>query len=117
MDVSLADVDRAVQDLLQPRLRSLFQDEATEHLVRRYGERDHPLVIAMLDAAARPEGAPTEALITAAFAVRSDIGRKDAQSLIFRLVDAYYLEQNGDGSWRFLVPLFRLWWERYGGTS
>lgn len=105
------DVTAAAEQLLSPRMRHLFQDEAQHHLERRHGDRA-PLLRALLSAAAASDhGATRPALLSSG--LRHTGSRPDVERAIVQLVDEFYLDAEGD-RFRFANPLFRRWWERYG---
>jgi hypothetical protein len=106
-----AEVDAAAEQLLSPRMRHLFQDEAHHHLERRHGLRA-PLMRAVLSAASASDpGATRSALVTSGLKRASSRG--EVERAIVQLVDDFYLEPEAD-RFRFANPLFRRWWERYG---
>ena len=108
------DVDQAVDRLLSPRNRSLFEDEGHDHFARRHPRRARVLQ-AVLDHAADLEGdLPVQALVTAALAADPDGTRRQAEEAVHLLCDDFYLERQGDRC-RFVNPLFQAWWQRYGG--
>lgn len=108
----------AVETLLSPQNRALFADEAGEHLVRRHGAVEGAILRAMLSAAALANaGAPKAALLTAGLAsAREDVSNTRAEQLLLTLQDEFYLERAGDG-YAFSLPLFQLWWQRWGGGA
>ncbi len=105
-------VAAAVEELLAPRMRHLFDDEGNAHIARRHGERA-PMLKAMLSAASATDaGVPPSTLITAG--LRAGLAtRGDAERAMMQLVDEFYLTQRGERL-AFQNPLFRRWWERYG---
>ena len=110
--VDEAEVDEAVEQLLSPRMRHLFDDEGNAHLQRRHGDRA-PALKAMLSAASATDvGVPRATLLTAG--MRGGLsGRSDAERALLQLADEFYLAQH-EGRYRFQNPLFRRWWERFG---
>jgi hypothetical protein len=115
--VDAAALSRAVDELLSPRMRGLFADEGHEHLLRRYGPDTSRTLASILNACAGDDGAPFEALVTAALAVDPQLRRRGAEELIYRLADEYYLTPaTPPDPWRFTLPLLRKWWLRYGGA-
>jgi hypothetical protein len=112
-EVSEGHVQLAVKRMLEPAMRDLLRDELQEHFIRRHA--DHAGVMAaLLNAAAEADETPEEALVSLALQRRPDLSRRRAQELIYRLADAWYLCPGNPGNWRFLTPLFRMWWNRYG---
>jgi len=109
-----ADVGAAVESLLTPRMRHLFQDEGRAHLRRRHGSTRAELLSAILDAvSATSEGGPVEAALGAALAPTANTPRQTAEEALYQLVDEFYLDIEG-GRVRFVNPLFRRWWVLYG---
>ena len=94
-----------------------------------HGTRDR-LIAAMLDALSTRgyhgiglnellanAGAPKAALLTAGLAsAREDVSNTRAEQLLLTLQDEFYLERAGDG-YAFSLPLFQLWWQRWGGGA
>lgn len=108
-------VAAACGSLLVPAMRNLFEDEGHEHLRRRHPGVARALV-AVLDAASGDRGATFSALLTAALAAQPTLSRRAAEECIYVLGDEYYLTEV-EGTWRFLLPLFRSWWTRFGGEA
>jgi hypothetical protein len=106
------EVAEAIEQLLSPRMRHLFDDEGNAHLSRRHGERA-PALKAMLSAASATDaGVPRATLITTG--LRAGLtSRGDAERALMQLADEFYLQLE-DGRYRFQNPLFRRWWERFG---
>lgn len=111
------DVADAIDTLLSPRLRNLFEDEGGEHLRRRHGPRRARTLSAVLSAAVGSEGAPFQALVAAAAAAENGTTRRQAEECVYLLADEYYLEESEPGRWTFLLPLLRRWWARYGEVA
>ena len=115
-DLVEQDLQDAVESLLSPRMRHLFEDEARGHFVRRYGAERAQVLRSILSVASHSEsGANRQSLITKALAGGIE-NRDDAEEAVWSLVDSFHLEQEGDVL-RFSNPLFRLWWLRYGGEA
>ena len=106
-------VEAAVEQMLSPRQQNAFADEGEEHFARRYRSARGARLRSVLDAAAAVDGAPTEALMSAALAAGAP-DRATAEADIFELVDSWHLEAAPTGGYRFVLPLFRAWWRRYG---
>ncbi len=103
----------AIEALLAPPLRDLFEDDLRQHLFRRHPSRAD-LLMAILDAAAAgSDGAPQPALVAAALQARPGLDRRSAEEAICTLVDEFYLA--GDDVWlRMANPLHQQWWAKYG---
>ncbi len=111
--VTVTEVDQAVESLLGPRGRDLFADEGSEHFVRRHGGAVARQYTAVLGAAAQTAGGcGIDELLAAALAAGA-ADRRVAQGLVLSLVDSWHLDPVGD-HYLFVLPLFRLWWLRYG---
>jgi uncharacterized protein len=111
-DADPAVVEEAVEQLLSPRMRHMFEDEGHAHIQRRHGTRA-PALRAMLSAAAASDsGATRAAVMTAGLRAGLD-GRAEGERAVMQLVDEFYLEEDGDRL-RFSNPMFRRWWERFG---
>ena len=108
------DVEDAVDALLSRRLRDLFEDEGRGHFRRRHLEEDAVLLMAMLAEASAEEGANEASLLAAATSLSSRPSRERAEWALNTLVDEFYLDEV-DGRFRFINPLLRRWWERWGG--
>jgi hypothetical protein len=109
------DLERAVQSLLVPAQRKNFADEGSEHLRRRHGHFRAAL-IGILDAVSHADsGHPFEAALTAALAAQPELSRVRARECVFLLIDGFYLAMAPDGILRWVNPLFRRWWQLYGG--
>ncbi|MCB9760474.1 MAG: AAA family ATPase [Alphaproteobacteria bacterium] len=108
-----SDVNDAVQRLMSPRLRHLFDDEGRAHLLRRHGpERGARLRWMLTAAAGHDDGVPAQALLAVALS-EAGLVRAEAQEDLYTLVDEFYLEEV-DGRYRFVNPLLRRWWLKYG---
>lgn len=114
--IGVGHVRLARDEILSPPMRDLFADEAREHFLRRHASDVGPLG-AMLDAAAEGEDEPEAALLAVALQAQPGMSERQARSLLYRLVDAWYLRQTSTGRWGFLMPLLRHWWQRYGGFA
>lgn len=108
-------VDAAAASLLGPSQRRLFADEGQEHFRRRHADV-YPVLVAVLDALAHQDAdLPLEAAVTAALAADADLSRRRAEACVWLLVDGFYLRAEGERlAW--VNPLFRRWWQRYGGA-
>lgn len=106
------EVDLAAEQLLSPRMRHLFQDEAYHHLDRRHGKSADLMRAVLSAASASDAGATRAALLTSG--LKRARSRAEVEQAILQLVDDFYLDGEGD-RYRFANPLFRRWWERYGG--
>jgi hypothetical protein len=111
-----AELAAALESLLGPRMRSLFQDEARGHFLRRYGVQQATRLRAVLHAAAWADGPLSTAAALGAALEAGAEGREAAQRLVHLLVDEFYLQQKGDHV-HLVNPLFGLWWRKYGGTA
>lgn len=110
--VDEAAIAAAIEDLLSPRMRHLFEDEGNAHLHRRHGARA-PMLKAMLSAASASDaGVPRSTLITAGLRAGLE-NRGDAERALMQLADEFYLNLTED-RFAFQNPLFRRWWERFG---
>lgn len=109
------DLAAARDHLLAPRQRKLFADEGIEHFRRRDRGASAAGKRAILDAACDETGAPIHVLETAAM-TQGAASKKHAREWVYALMDTFHLQQMGD-RFHFSLPLFRLWWERYGGQS
>jgi hypothetical protein len=67
--------------------------------------------------ASHADQTPDEALVMAVLQEAPDRGRKGARAFTLRLMDDYIIEQRPDGAWVWVVPLFRVWWQRYGDAE
>ncbi len=114
--IAIEDVDAAGQVLLSVRNRSLFNDEGAEHFDRRYPADRIRRLHAVLDTVSREEGPASKDLLITAALHNGAQTRKDAWDDIMELVDAWMLDSADDESFYFLLPLFRLWWQKYGGA-
>jgi hypothetical protein len=108
-------VGRAIDALLQPALRNEFREEGWEHFERRYGADERVAATRMLACACQGVSEPkSEAeLLSAALAARPGLGRREAEELLWRLLDTFYLRRDDDG-YRVRIPLFARWWGQYG---
>ncbi len=109
-------VRRALADIEHPRTgRDLFDDEGRIHLVKSHGHEDARTMKAILGAVAAASGPATEIQVQAV--AQANMKRPDrakARELISALVDDWYLDQDLNGRLRFVNPLFRRWWQRFG---
>ena len=114
--VTPAEVERAVDALLGPRMRHVFDDEGNAHLHRRHGADAKVMKRVLSMASASDAGVTRSRLISTAIegGIRK---RDDAERIIWALIDEFYLEPGDDERLRFLNPLFRRWWERYGAST
>ncbi len=107
------DVTAAVDRLLSPAMRNLFDDEGRRHLPKRHGAERAARMRAILHAAApEPGGVPASLLVTVALGA-GEPTRDGAEELVYLLMDEFYLEAVDD-RFRFANPLLRRWWLRYG---
>lgn len=111
-ETNAAALASAVEQLLSPRMRHLFQDEGHAHLIRRHAELAPKLKAMLASASGNDEGVP-RAIVLAAGLQAGLRGREAAERAAMQLVDEFYLELHGDRL-RFCNPLFRRWWQRYG---
>jgi hypothetical protein len=109
-----SEVAEAVERLLGPRMRHLFEDEGSAHLVRRHA-RTAPALKAILSAASASDAGVPRPIAVAAALHAGMPSRAAAEQAVMQLVDEFYLEPGPDRL-RFGNPLFRRWWERYGGA-
>lgn len=115
-EVGVGHVHLARDRMLDPLLRDLFRDEGQEHFVRRHAD-DAAVLSAMLDAAAQDPAVPENAILAVAHQRRPDLSGKAARELLYRLADAWYLYPAENGGWRFLMPILRFGWQKYGGLA
>ncbi len=113
--VTEAHVTEQIEALLGPRLRNLFDDEGNAHLRKRHGGERGQRMRAVLSAAAAEDEIGLAALIMVAVA-NGERSRAAAEELVYILVDEYYLELDGERV-RFLNPLLKRWWQRYGDLN
>lgn len=114
--VQVADVERAVNALLAARMRHVFDDEGNAHLHRRHGHDARVMKRVLSTASASDHGVPRSRLVAAA--IEGGVRKRDeAERIVWALIDEFYLEPADDERLRFLNPLLRRWWERYGATS
>jgi hypothetical protein len=111
-EVDAGALDAAVEQLLSPRMRHLFDDEGDAHLRRRHGDQAPVLKAVLSTVSASDAGMPRAALLAAAMTAGAS-RRPDAERAVGQLIDEFYLDEI-DGRVRFANPLFRLWWQRYG---
>jgi hypothetical protein len=108
-------VDRAVEALLAPRMRHLFDDEGNAHLHRRHGADARAMKRVLSLASGSDQGLSKTRLLSVAIEGGVQT-RAEAERIVWSLVDEFYLEPDSDRL-RFLNPLFRRWWERYGASA
>ncbi len=114
--VAVADVERAVGGLLSPRMRHVFDDEGNAHLHRRHGRDARVMKRVLSTASASDHGVPRSRLVAAA--IEGGVRQRDeAERIVWALIDEFYLEPAEEDRLRFMNPLLRRWWERYGATA
>jgi len=114
--VTVAEIEKSVEAMLGPRLRHTFDDEGNTHLHRRHGADARVMKRVLSAASASDVGVPRHRLLSVAIeaGVRH---RPDAERIIWTLVDEFYLEPSDDDRLRFLNPLLRRWWVKYGASG
>ncbi len=108
----------AIAELLHPRMREQFDDEGRAHLIRRHGKARARRMVAILDAVA-DQPAPEHVLASAAMKGVDPPERREIRELIYTLMDEHYITEDrsvNPPQYRFVNPLFQLWWQRYGGA-
>ncbi len=106
-------VQLQVERLLGTQMRHLFQEEGEGHLMRRFTDSDRRFAAAILTALSEADRPlPRQGLLTSAMAVGASSGQ--AREVLLRLVDDFYLVETDAEHLAFLVPLFGLWWQRWG---
>ncbi len=112
--IDVAAVHTAVDGLLSPRMRHLFDDEGNAHLTRRHGARA-PMLKAMLSAASATDAGVSKTVLITAGLRAGFQNRGSVEHAIMQLADEFYLQEvPGEERFRFQNPLFRRWWERFG---
>jgi hypothetical protein len=110
------ELDAAVESLLGPRMRNLFQDEARGHFLRRYRPEEVERMRAVLHLVASSD-APVPVVAARNAALEAGAPDRDAaEHAVHLLVDEFYLHVDGRDV-RLQSPLFGLWWRRYGGRG
>lgn len=116
--VTSAVVEAEVARLLSPQHRHLFQEEGEGHFGREYTEAEVRGAAAVLNVlAAVPPGeatTPRLGVLTAVMAQSPGTTRVDAERVVRRLVEEFYVTEVGDDL-VLSVPLFGRWWARWGG--
>lgn len=111
-----AAVEAAVERLLAPGLRRELSDEGREHFQRRHPGA-WPAMAAILDALSGGDvDQPWQGAVNAALATRPDFTTRQAEVIIYLLIDGFYLRRQEDGGLAWVNPLLRRWWLRYGGA-
>lgn len=117
--IDLQAVADAVDSLLSPIMRHYFQDEAAGHFLRR-APGQIAAIRAALDAAAQRDEVDEALLLSAVLMAAPQLRRGQAKDVILRLHDAWYLVPTSDDPsprWRWLNPVMRRWWLRYGEAA
>jgi len=114
--VTTQHVQGALADIESDRLgRVLFDDEGRVHLLKAHGPDDARIAAAILTAAAEAQGPiSTSEIQSAAQQVMSRPDRRKVEQIGSSLINAWYLDEVGDGSLRFVNPLFQRWWGKFG---
>lgn len=71
----------------------------------------------MLEAlAGGDEGQPAQGALNAGLQGQPGLGHGRARECLYLLIDGFYLAEEPGGTLRWVNPLFRRWWLKYGGA-
>lgn len=115
--VHVAEIDAAAAKLVGRQHRHLFNHEGQTHFDEQYPAEQRVLAAHVLDLLAGENRPLLEAGVVTAVLARSTAGtsRSAVRDVLDRLLDEFYLVESGDGqTLRLALPLFGMWWTRWG---
>lgn len=112
--VQVADLDAAVERLLDRQTRDLFDEEGNSHFQRMYAPNERKTVRAIFDVLSEVPQPVAEPGVVMAALKAGAADPREVRDVLCRLIDDFYLCERPDNTLAYALPLFGRWWSRWG---